>query len=212
MAKGSSFEREVAKQLSLWWSGGERDDLIWRTAMSGGRATVRHRQGKRTAGQAGDLTATDDQALPLFKLVAFELKRGYAQCTLSSLMDRSDSIKPVEMERWIVQAKRSAKMGDCKYWMIIHKRNNKQTLAVFPRALLNYLQNRSVPLESLVTRGLSYVGPIRTEDKASSPTKTVSIASVLFEEFLQCVDPCCLGASPPSSSKPSGKARSTRKR
>lgn len=197
MAKGASFEREVAKRLSLWWSGGERDDLVWRTAMSGGRATVRHRQGKKTAGQAGDLTATDDQALPLFKLVAFELKRGYAQCTLSSLLDRSDSVKPVEMERWIVQARRSAKMGGCKYWMIIHKRNNRQTVAIFPRAMLNYIQIQSVPLESLATCGMTFEGRIRFGDKASSPQATVRLTACLFEEFLRCVPPQSLGATLP---------------
>jgi hypothetical protein len=38
--KGSAFEREICKALSLWISGGKREDLFWRTAMSGGRATV----------------------------------------------------------------------------------------------------------------------------------------------------------------------------
>ena len=41
--KGSSFERLVCKRMSMWLSKGERDDLFWRSAMSGGRATVQLR-------------------------------------------------------------------------------------------------------------------------------------------------------------------------
>jgi hypothetical protein len=55
-AKGSAFEREIAKQLSLWLTQGRREDVLWRSAMSGGRATVAHRKGKDVR-QCGDLCA-----------------------------------------------------------------------------------------------------------------------------------------------------------
>jgi hypothetical protein len=55
-AKGSAFEREIAKQLSLWLTRGRREDVLWRSAMSGGRATVAHRKGKDVR-QCGDLCA-----------------------------------------------------------------------------------------------------------------------------------------------------------
>jgi len=55
-AKGASFERKICKQLSLYYSGGRRDDLFWRSAISGGRASLqRHGLGRRN--QAGDITA-----------------------------------------------------------------------------------------------------------------------------------------------------------
>lgn len=38
--KGASFERKVAVALSLWVTRGQRKDVFWRTAMSGGRATI----------------------------------------------------------------------------------------------------------------------------------------------------------------------------
>lgn len=59
--KGSAFERKVCKALSLWVSGGEREDLFWRSAMSGGRATVGRKAGKDHAKHAGDITATDPE-------------------------------------------------------------------------------------------------------------------------------------------------------
>lgn len=56
-AKGSSFERVICKDLSLWVSGGARDDLYWRSAMSGGRATVAKKKGKSLAHVSGDICA-----------------------------------------------------------------------------------------------------------------------------------------------------------
>lgn len=55
-AKGSAFERAICKQLSLWLTQGKREDVLWRSAMSGGRATVAHRKGKDVR-QCGDLCA-----------------------------------------------------------------------------------------------------------------------------------------------------------
>lgn len=59
-AKGSNFERFVCKELSLWVTGRKRDDVFWRSAMSGGRATVRRGQGKETRHQAGDISAVHE--------------------------------------------------------------------------------------------------------------------------------------------------------
>jgi hypothetical protein len=55
-AKGGAFEREMCKIISLWITNGEKEDCLWRSAMSGGRATVAHRKGKNIR-QEGDLTA-----------------------------------------------------------------------------------------------------------------------------------------------------------
>jgi hypothetical protein len=54
--KGSSFEREICRALSLWMSHGKQEDVFWRSAMSGGRSTVAFGKGKRLATQAGDLS------------------------------------------------------------------------------------------------------------------------------------------------------------
>lgn len=57
--KGSAFERVVCRDLSLWMTGGKRDDLFWRSAMSGGRATVKFKKGGENLTQTGDITAID---------------------------------------------------------------------------------------------------------------------------------------------------------
>jgi len=51
--KGSAWEREVCRRLSLWVTDGQKVDCFWRSAMSGGRATVA--RGK--VRQAGDICA-----------------------------------------------------------------------------------------------------------------------------------------------------------
>lgn len=61
-SKGSAFERHICKQLSLWVSGGKHSDFYWRSAMSGGRATVSAKSGVMLRRQAGDITATAPEA------------------------------------------------------------------------------------------------------------------------------------------------------
>lgn len=72
--KGSAFEREVCKQLSRWVSHGKREDLFWRSAMSGGRATVAGRRGKSLASQAGDISSVDKAGHVLTADLYFETK------------------------------------------------------------------------------------------------------------------------------------------
>lgn len=58
-SKGAGWERQVCRDLSLGMSGGARDDLFWRSAMSGGRASVQFKRGKQNLTQTGDITAID---------------------------------------------------------------------------------------------------------------------------------------------------------
>jgi hypothetical protein len=55
--KGSAFERLLCRKLSLWLSHGERSDLLWRSSMSGGRATLQLAKDEVNRAQSGDLTA-----------------------------------------------------------------------------------------------------------------------------------------------------------
>lgn len=59
-AKGAEFERSVCKRLSLWVSRGKRDDLFWRSSMSGGRATIGKAKGIDRSAQVGDISAISD--------------------------------------------------------------------------------------------------------------------------------------------------------
>lgn len=61
-SKGGAFEREVSRKLSLWLSNGQRSDLLWRSSMSGGRATLEFKAGRINLTQSGDLTAIAQEA------------------------------------------------------------------------------------------------------------------------------------------------------
>lgn len=68
--KGSAFEREVCKALSLWTTNGKSVDVYWRAAMSGGRATV----AKGAVRQAGDITAVAPEGHVLTDFLYIECK------------------------------------------------------------------------------------------------------------------------------------------
>lgn len=73
-AKGADFERKVCKALSLWVTMGKRDDVFWRSAMSGGRATIRFNRGIEGRVQLGDITAIDAAGTKLTDCVVIECK------------------------------------------------------------------------------------------------------------------------------------------
>jgi hypothetical protein len=73
-AKGGKFERDVCKALSLWISGGQRQDLYWRSAMSGGRSTVAAKGGRKLNAQCGDITSVDPLGNILTDACYFECK------------------------------------------------------------------------------------------------------------------------------------------
>lgn len=72
--KGAQFERDVCVALSQWVSGGKSDSCFWRSAMSGGRATVRYAKGKSHDGQGGDLAATSIEGHALLNNFVVECK------------------------------------------------------------------------------------------------------------------------------------------
>src|SRR5574343_614270 len=78
-AQGSSYEREIARQISLWYSKYKRDDIFYRSHSSGGRATNRKKAGKELKGQYGDICATDPSGKPLIDKWTIECKHGYGE-------------------------------------------------------------------------------------------------------------------------------------
>lgn len=73
-AKGAQFEREICKRLSLGVTEGEHEDVFWRSAMSGGRATVRNRKGNIQVRQSGDITAVAPEGYEFADTWYVELK------------------------------------------------------------------------------------------------------------------------------------------
>lgn len=131
--KGGSFERDVCKAISLAWTGGTRDDLFYRTASSGGRATSRSKKGQKTANAAGDVAAMDPDGFPLLRAFAFEIKRGYNAHTIQDLLDGIGAV-PL-YQRWIDQAIESKIAAESLHWAIIFRRDRRRTLVMYPSYL-----------------------------------------------------------------------------
>ena len=126
--KGSAFEREFARKLSLWWSEGKADDWFWRLGGSGGRATNRAKSGRNTANGYGDIAAQCPEAQKLLNIVTFELKRGYNSTTIQDLIDKPNG--PNQMRDFIEQARRSASLAGTPFWVLVFRRDLREELIV----------------------------------------------------------------------------------
>ena len=133
--KGAAYERQTAEKLSEWWTQDEyesRTDVFWRTAGSGARATVRGRKGKTTKNHCGDILASDPIGQPFLDWCVLELKRGYSSSTIFDVLDKSQGAATQVFEKWILQAEESAKNAGSVGWLIIHKRDRRETMVFFP--------------------------------------------------------------------------------
>lgn len=85
-AKGSAFERDMCKRLSLWLTKGRRNDLLWRNSMSGGRSTITLKQtGRGLKAQAGDIGMIDTSAEDFVSRYAIECKH-YKDLNIPALL------------------------------------------------------------------------------------------------------------------------------
>jgi|GEM_PF-1431471 len=133
--KGSRWERDCAKRLSLWLSDNERDDLVWRTASSGGRFTQRKKRGQVTCNQAGDLCATDPSVQYFFDYALVECKNGYTQAktkksskaviSVLQAIDRLETTKDPLIFQWWDKAIKERDGSGRRRAMLIFKRDKK---------------------------------------------------------------------------------------
>ncbi|HDY87726.1 MAG TPA: hypothetical protein ENH82_06350 [bacterium] len=206
MAKGSNFEREICKQLSLWWTNGKRDDVFWRTAGSGARATTRSKQHQSTFGQYGDVQATDPIGQPLIDICTIELKRGYSNETFANLIEDSQTAnaKPCMYTKFIEQAYSDHVKAETFAWMLIVKRDRRKAIVIFPWSLHKALRQVEAPLKRLKPlvkiKGASfqniYITPLVSFLVNIQPRYVNKIHSKLYddeenEDCKHCTKPTC---------------------
>jgi hypothetical protein len=186
-AKGSAFERDICRRLSLWFSGGKRDDVYWRTSTSGGRATCRAKKGKSTFGQYGDICATHPKGAPLTRVIAFELKRGYKgkAVTLSDIVDRPPKKKDLWQD-WLVQADTSKESSKAVAWMIVHKRDKREPVVWLDYSFIIALGKRS---EYAAADMLSKHAPVTMTVQVDVPALRFKFIVVTLARFLEAVTP-----------------------
>ena len=192
-AKGGEFERQMSKDLSLWWNNGERDDVFWRTAMSGGRATVRGRQGKQTFGACGDIQAVDPVGQPLTRLCTIELKRGYTNTSFGDVLEIRETKTQQPWEMFVEQAMEAAQRARTPHWMLICKRDKRQAMLFIPRDFWKSLHQVSrcadeFEPEKIPTLLKGHV-TIRSQQ---SKTRRVQIVLMRLDYFFKYVKPVML--------------------
>jgi hypothetical protein len=126
--KGSAFERKICKQLSLWVSFGKQSDCFWRSAISGGRATVQHRKGVKVR-QSGDIVSVSPEGHVLTNSWYVECKHVRSLDLASFILKRKG-----KLAKFWQTATREAEKHD-KDALLIAKQNNQPVLVmatVFP--------------------------------------------------------------------------------
>ncbi len=143
-SKGSAFEREISKELSLWWSEGKNDNIFYRSQSSGARATQRNKKGKETVNQHADITCSDPEGELLIKNWNIECKTGYSSKTKSGatrwdVLDFIDSKQkePILEKMW-TQCLRDAELTN-RQPVLIFRRNNRTPCIMLHLSYMNRL-------------------------------------------------------------------------
>lgn len=85
-SKGGQFERDMSRKLSLWLTGGRKDDCLWRSAGSGSMSTNSIKRGTGAKQyQASDLSPNSPEAYLLLDRFTVECKY-YANLQLDGLL------------------------------------------------------------------------------------------------------------------------------
>lgn len=169
--KGSAFERYVCRELSLWYTNGKRDDLFWRSAMSGGMATVRGRKGANTEGQHGDIAATTKAGQQLLAAVTIEVKRGYSDCNISDLIERKPGTSPSQLEKFVNQATKQARQANTESWLLVWKRDHREIVVYMdtPLFIRMFHGGANIMNRPRVYVQFSFKGRKRTTDVTAIP-------------------------------------------
>jgi len=123
--KGSQFERDVCKDLSLWVSDGKQEDVYWRSALSGGRTTVARAKGKALNAQAGDISCIHPCGHVFASKFLIECKF-YADLDFLGILTGKGKLVQFWHEAWV-------EAGKCyKQPLLVAKQNR-----VFPIACLS---------------------------------------------------------------------------
>lgn len=121
--KGGAFERKTCKELSLWISHDRREDLFWRSAMSGGRSTVALKKGKKFKTSSGDISAIGSLGFHLTDKFLIECKH-YKNLEFAGLIHNRGKL----VSFW--QRAQMEALNHSQLPILIAKQNNYPTVVV----------------------------------------------------------------------------------
>jgi hypothetical protein len=152
--KGSRYEREICKKLSRWWTNDEMDDVFWRTAGSGARATTRMKQGVKTADSYGDVGSIRKIGKLLTKNVIIEIKRGYTKkkgkkslkwASITDIIDtqRGSTKTLPAIYKWWLELQIKRKESDRKSALLIFKRDRRIACVIMSYRTFRFIERKS---------------------------------------------------------------------
>ena len=113
-AKGSGYEREIAKFLTKWITGSEKPYCFWRSPSSGALATI-----SAAMDASGDIIPIRDEGKFLTNLFSIEIKTGYPH---ADFFQHFKDMKNDVIKAFWIQCCTDAKKAD-KYPMLIFKKS-----------------------------------------------------------------------------------------
>ena len=123
--KGGSFERHMAKSLSIWFSDGMSDNMFSRTAGSGARHTIRKKNNKDSIHEAGDIRALENEGKLFTDVFLIELK-AYQEVDIWGLISNNTNCLIAKWwNKLNIQAKELEKLP-----LLIVRQNNKPILFI----------------------------------------------------------------------------------
>lgn len=141
--KGSQFERDICVKLSKWITKGEKIDCLWRSAMSGGRATVK----KGLVRQAGDITAVAPEGHVLTNAFYLELKH-LKSISLDSLLTGKGDLINI-WNKTVIESTKYDRIP-----VLIFKRNHHPTCFCTTYKGVQKLQSHKVVCIKSLTTGM----------------------------------------------------------
>lgn len=129
-AKGSAFERWVAKELSKWLTGGKDPKQLIRSVLSGGWQGARVQDGWR---QAGDLAPNGPEGERFRSQYAVECKH-HKSIDLYGLWTREGDIK-----QWWGKLSQEAQTAGVQP-LLVFRANQRPTMVAMPSALFAHVR------------------------------------------------------------------------
>lgn len=124
--KGSEFERDTGRRLSMWLTEGQRSNIFARNVLSGGSFTVTHGKGRETPNIPGDLMAASPLAFEFLSMFSIECKNNEEIDLAAFLQDKNGKSF---LMKTILHTEAQAKAHGIT-WMVIGKRNRQETLVI----------------------------------------------------------------------------------
>jgi hypothetical protein len=132
-SRGSGFEREIAKTLTLWITGKEKPYVLWRTPSSGAMIT-----NKVSTDASGDIIAIMPEGRVITDVISMEAKVGYAEV---DLMKHFKKQKNNILEGFWEQCIRDSRIAN-KHGMLIYRKKGYPIVIGVEKLLIDKLQKQ----------------------------------------------------------------------